>query len=160
MRWLLGMLLALAVAPAGLDRWSIPDAWKPWTPLDVTARPNALTRYKLMRLGADAGLCRASLATSGLAYEPVPDGAPAPGCGFKDAVRITRLAALNVSSPFVLSCRAAVSLAMWERHAVLPAAAGLPDLPIFAITLQGEASASPAVAELARHVRDGLRRQR
>jgi hypothetical protein len=43
---------------------------------------------------------------------------------------------------------------------VLPAAAGLPDLPIFAIPLQGEASASPAVAELARHVRDGLRRQR
>lgn len=44
--------------------------------------------------------------------------------------------------------------------AVLSSAAGLPDLPAFAITLHGAISASPAVAELARHVRDGLTRQR
>ena len=41
--------------------------------------------------------------------------------------------------------------------AVLSPAAGLPDLPAFAITLHGGAGASPAVAELARHVREVFR---
>ena len=61
--------------------------------------------------------------------------------------------------------RADLAISAWlattvpQDLAVLRSVAGLPDLPIFAITLHGESPASPAVAELARHVRDGLRRQ-
>lgn len=44
--------------------------------------------------------------------------------------------------------------------AILPPAPGLPDLPVFAITLHGETAASPVVAELARHVREGFRPRR
>jgi DNA-binding transcriptional LysR family regulator len=61
--------------------------------------------------------------------------------------------------------RADLAISAWlattvpQDLAVLPSAAGLPDLPVFAITLQGGSPVSPAVAELARHVRDGLTRQ-
>lgn len=47
--------------------------------------------------------------------EPVPNTQPAPGCGYDNTVRISRTS-VALSSPFTLSCPAAVSLALWERH--------------------------------------------
>lgn len=55
-------------------------------------------------------------------YETIPDRVTGPGCGFDNAVRIERTS-VAVGEPFSLSCRAALSLAMWERH-VLQQAAG------------------------------------
>lgn len=108
--------------------WRYPDRWNPFAPLDVADAPNALTRLKLARASADAGRCHAALATADWRFEPLPDTDPAPGCGLRDAVRLTPLAsgrsrAPLVSVPLVLSCPAAVSLALWERHVVQPAAA-------------------------------------
>jgi hypothetical protein len=116
-------LLALAGIAAALHAgWlRIPDPWAPWVPLQIDAKPNLLTRYKLSRLTKDSELCDRVLATAEMTYEPLPDRQTGPECGLYHAVRIEHTTA-SVSAPFALSCRAAVSLALWEHHVVQPAA--------------------------------------
>lgn len=51
----------------------------------------------------------------------VPDGVTGPDCGFENAYEIRR-STVAFGASFTLSCRAAVSLALWERHVLAPAA--------------------------------------
>lgn len=119
----MAIALLLWLAPAlSTGPWRWPAAWNPRAPLDIDAKPNFLTRYKLARLEREPALCFEALDAAGVDYRRLPDSAEAPGCRLHDAVRILR-DRFAVSSPFALSCRAAVSLALWERHAVEPAAA-------------------------------------
>jgi hypothetical protein len=111
-------LLALAWAHRS---GTLPAEWSPWVPLDIDTPPNLLTRYKLSRLTDDGALCARVLADSALAYRPVAAQVTGPECGLFDAVTIERSAS-DVGQPFSLTCRAAVSLALWEQHVVGPAA--------------------------------------
>jgi hypothetical protein len=112
-----GAVLALRV------EWiRVPDRWNPWSPLRIDAETNVLTRYKLSRLTGDSRLCDQVLATADLTYEALPDRQTGSSCGLYHTVRIDRTTA-QVSAPFTLTCRAAVSLALWEHHVVQPAAA-------------------------------------
>jgi hypothetical protein len=99
----------------------IPDDWNPWASLDIAAAPNWLTRYKLARLSDDITQCQSILQTTQLAYEPIADEDTGEACGYFNAVKISRTSAA-VSEPFALTCRTAVSLALWERHTLQPAA--------------------------------------
>jgi len=101
------------------ERWR---AWNPFAPLVIADAPNPLTPMKLARLSSDDALCRSVLAGSGFDYAPVANRATGEGCGFSNAVRIRALDGIELASPFVASCRVAVSLAMWERHSLQPAA--------------------------------------
>ena len=114
------MLLAAALA---LSRgWlSIPPEWSPRVELDIDAQPNLLTRYKLSRLSEDSELCARVLADADLTYSRLPDRVTGPACGLFDAVTIERTTS-EVGQPFSLTCRTAVSLALWEKHVVAPAA--------------------------------------
>jgi hypothetical protein len=110
------------IAAALCNAWlTVPDRWNPWAPLWPQEAPNALTAYKLRRLADDPLACRTALHATRLAFTPVADRRPAAGCGWTGAVRVDATPA-RVGTPFVLSCPAAVSLAMWELHAVQPAA--------------------------------------
>jgi len=124
--WLraLGLLVVLA---AGGAAWAVragevevPRRWNPWAVLDPAEPPGFLTRFKLMRLSGDDALCRRALALAELRWEPIADRETAEGCGFRNAVRVTATSARV--APFAASCRLAVSLALWERHVVQPAA--------------------------------------
>ena len=115
---LLAALLTLAVSAA---RVSIPPEWSPWAPLELDAPPNVLTRYKLSRLSRDPALCASVLEDAAMTYRRLPDEATGPSCGLFDAVAIERTAS-EVGQPFALTCRSAVSLALWEKHTVAPAA--------------------------------------
>jgi hypothetical protein len=119
-----GLLLAsiiVGVVAAIRAEWiEVPPESVPWTALDVAATPNLWTRHKLSRLTADDDLCRQVLARTALEYEPVPDRVTGRGCGFTDAVLIRRTPS-EVGEEFSVSCRTAVSLAMWELHVVRPA---------------------------------------
>lgn len=99
----------------------VPPDWNPWAPLDVNAEPNFLTRYKLGRLSKSSERCRQVLATTGIEYTPVDDRITGPACGFFNAVRVEKTSS-RIGKSFSLSCRAAVSLALWERHVLEPAA--------------------------------------
>jgi hypothetical protein len=75
----------------------------------------------LSRLTGDNELCRQVLATAQMDYELLTDRQTGPACGVQNAVRIVRTSA-DVGEAFSLTCRAAVSLALWERHSLQPAA--------------------------------------
>lgn len=124
-QWILLAFLVLAIAVAVLSwhrgLWQLPDHLNPWAPLVLAEPPGLLTRWKLARLAGDASACRRVLNQAPWLLESVPNRTTGPGCGFLDAVRIERTQLL-VGDPFTLSCPAAVSLALWEQHVVLPAA--------------------------------------
>ena len=118
------IILALLLAPFAAIRLGyirIPPAYDPRVPLSIDAAPNFLTRYKLSRLSEDESACRAVLATARIDYESLPDKITGTNCGFHNAVRIQRTTA-DVSGAFSLTCRAAVSLALWEHHVLQPEA--------------------------------------
>ena len=119
---------SLALLLAALAAWAlwsgaitVHERWNPWAPLRIDDRPNLLTRHKLMRASADREACRQALAQAGMRMTPIEDRKTGEGCGFDHAFRIERTG-VAVGSPFALSCRAALSLAMWERHALQQAA--------------------------------------
>lgn len=121
MRLFLVLVLLLVLTIAGTvygirtGAIAIRPEWNPWAVLEIRAQPNFLTRYKLSRLSKDSELCQQVLATANMTYERVDNRMTGPACGFFNAVRISRTSS-RVNAPFSLSCRAAVSLAMWERH--------------------------------------------
>ena len=119
-----GILLVSVIAWLGYaihsGRVTIRDEWNPWAPLKVDEPLNWLTRYKLSRLSSDPALCMAVLSQAQMQYAPAPDHDGPGQCGYENAVRVTATRA-RVSEPFTLTCRSAVSLAMWERHVVAPA---------------------------------------
>ncbi len=120
------LLLVLAVAATAFTLWRgwvvVPDRWNPWAPLRLQDPPNWLTRFKLMRLVDDGDGCRALLATSTLRLAPLADRAPENGCGWRNAVRIEADSTPRFGGAFTVTCPLAVSLALWERHALQPAA--------------------------------------
>ena len=113
--------LSLAALALLLGRLSVPPEWSPRATLDLDAPPNFLTRYKLSRLSRDHELCARVLAEAAMTYRPLPDEATGSACGLFDAVTIERTAS-EVGQAFSLTCRTAVSLALWEKHVVTPAA--------------------------------------
>lgn len=116
--WALLALLAWSLA-SGVIAW--PDRWNPWAPLWPLEAPNALTRWKLERLQDDREACATALRATAAAWTAVPDRATVRGCGWTDAVRVWSLPA-SLDPPVVLTCPAAVSLAMWQHHVVQPQA--------------------------------------
>jgi hypothetical protein len=122
---IIGLLLLTLVAALGYavhtGRIVIPDRWSPWAPLAIDEPLNWLTGFKLARASGDPEQCRATLAQTQWRYSPVPDRETGPGCRLENAVRIEATSAV-VGEPFTLSCRGALSLALWDRHVVQPAA--------------------------------------
>lgn len=114
-------LIGLALALVRFDVIRVPAPMNPWAPLVLAETPNFLTRWKLDRISRDAHQCRATLEQSGWSYTPIADEVTRPGCGYTNAVRIERMS-MAVGTPFPVSCRHALSLALWERHVVQPAA--------------------------------------
>jgi hypothetical protein len=100
---------------------AIPERFNPWAPLDVSAPPNFLTPTKLARARNNPPRCLAALAQTGMAYSMLPDRVTGPGCGFDNAV-LLRSSGVRIGTPVSLSCPMALSFAMWERHALQPAA--------------------------------------
>lgn len=101
--------------------WHLPDAWNPWAALDVREPPNLLTPYKLGRLQDDPQRCAQALASSGLRYRPQADSSPDAPCPLTNVVRVEG-SAVRLSSSFLASCPLAVAYALFERHALQPAA--------------------------------------
>ncbi|MDT9674887.1 extensin family protein [Pseudomonas sp. JV414] len=125
MRFRWGLLLVLLIiGAAGLSVWrgwvSIPPQWNPWAPLDVKAEPNLLTRYKLMRLRDDPQLCDQALSSSGLRVNHQADS-PDAACPLTNTLRVQGGEAA-LSSSFLASCSLAVAFALFEHHALQPAA--------------------------------------
>ena len=124
-RFLLLLLLVsvlLAVPLAIHQKWlDVPPRWDPWAPLDIRVAPNLLTAFKLWRMRDDPALCRQALATSPLRYTALADSAPTVDCPLHNSLRI-QASGVRLSSSFIASCPLAVAFALFERHALQPAA--------------------------------------
>ena len=120
--WLLLVLLIIGAVAASVWRgWIfVPPQWNPWAPLDVRAAPNLLTRYKLMRLRDDPQLCDQALSTSGLRFMHQADS-PDAACPLLNPLRVQG-GDVALSSSFLASCPLAVAFALFEHHALQPAA--------------------------------------
>jgi hypothetical protein len=101
--------------------WQLPDRHNPWAPLALDDPPNWLTRHKLRRLDDEPLECLRTLEGAAMLAQPQPDREAAPGCPLRNVV-LVRKTQVRFTEPFLLSCRAAVSLALWERHALIPEA--------------------------------------
>ena len=124
------LLSAIAAAIAAHGRlWSLPDRHNPWAPLAYEEPLGWLTGYKLARLSDEPAACQAFVAALPWQAEPVADRETGPGCGFRDALRVQRTS-VQVGAPFTLSCPAAASLALWERHVLQPQAQAIYGMPV------------------------------
>lgn len=115
------LLVLLATWALMSGALSVPERWNPWAPLRLHDPPNLLSAFKLARASSDREACRAVLAQSAMQLVPLEDRDSGDGCGFDNAFRVVR-SSVDVGTPFSLSCRAALSLAMWEQHDLQQAA--------------------------------------
>ncbi|CAI8918032.1 extensin family protein [Pseudomonas sp. IT-P176] len=125
-KWLKVLVLLLLLVGAGLfGVWRgwlpVSSAWNPWAPLEVQAAPNLLTRYKLMRLRDNPALCDQVLATSGLKFSRQADSPTDATCPLHNTLRVSG-GEVALSSSFLASCPLAVAFAVFQRHALQPAA--------------------------------------
>lgn len=117
------LLLIVGVAVLGVWRgWlALPPQWNPWAPLDINSPPNLLTRFKLMALRNDPQRCDQALATSMLRVARQADSHSKGNCPLTNVVRVQG-SDVALSSSFLASCPLAVAFALFERHALQPAA--------------------------------------
>lgn len=130
------IFLAVAGAAVWLGVPRLPDRWNPWAPIDLADPPNFLTGFKLQRLQDEPRLCRAILAGSDFRFTPVADRVTGAGCGFRNAVQLNGTG-IAYGGSFVTSCPLAVGLALFERHALQPAARESFGEPVVAIDQLG-----------------------
>ena len=126
------LVLVLIIGTAAVSVWrgwiSLPPPWNPWAPLDVKAQPNFLTGYKLMRLRDDPQLCDQVLGSSGLRVSRQANS-PGATCPLLNTWRVQG-GAVALSSSFLARCRLAVSFALFEHHALQPAAQAVYGQPV------------------------------
>ena len=124
----------------------LPPEWNPMEPLDVAAPETWLTGVKLRwALGSDA-TCLAALATGAefTSMPPLVEGE----CGIDPRVSLSRLGKVALD-PVETTCAVALRAAMWERHALRPAAGALGS-PMVRIRHQGSYNCRPIRGETRR----------
>lgn len=118
------IIVLLAVSGiAGTAMWQrVPARLDPWAALDIREEPAPMvTRMKLARLQRERRLCDAALATAGLRVVRVAHHQSAKSCPLSDVIYVAPENRL-FSHPFHATCPLAVSLAMFVRHTLQPAA--------------------------------------
>jgi hypothetical protein len=120
-RWLwgtIGIAVAAALALAFLHAGELLDRFAPF---DLDQPPNFFTTLHLMLLRRDPERCFAALDRGRTGYEHAPDLPLEDGCGYDNAAFLTR-SHFSYDRRVLLRCPALVSLLLWERHVVEPAA--------------------------------------
>jgi hypothetical protein len=90
-------------------------------PEEADLMPEPLRQSRIGAFATDVPACRAAIAGAGFQTEPIADESGPSGCGYRNAVELTR--SLHAySAPVATSCAAAAALVLWERDVVRPAA--------------------------------------
>jgi hypothetical protein len=133
-----GGLWIVAAAPNS----PLPGDWNPYANLEPLAKPNALTPYKLARVGNDPKKCTALLASARAKFYELPDMVTSDKCGIETQTRITRLTSATIKD-LDTRCDMALRLLMWEAHSVQPAAQDIFGQPATRLTHFGSYSCRP-----------------
>lgn len=111
----------LVIAAVAWPWWpTIPARWLPWAPLSIADEPTAFTGLKLIRLSGDPEACSAVLRAAAIEHQRIPDRQTGAGCGFMGAVRVS--GGVTIGGTITATCPLVVAWALFERHALQPAA--------------------------------------
>ncbi|MCI0752895.1 extensin-like domain-containing protein [Teichococcus vastitatis] len=122
------VLLLLLLGPLGLAGaywsgfWRPPPAWDLAAPLDIRAEPNLLTSWKLARMELQPESCAEAFAASGRSLRRLPDRSSDHGCPLENVVRLEGDGVTLQPSRPTVTCPMAAAWALFERHALQPAA--------------------------------------
>jgi hypothetical protein len=108
---------------------AIPPRVAPWVELKLDDPPGRVRDWKQARATSAPERCLAVLTENAVEHTALPDRETGPGCGFRNAVRIDRIGEATLT-PVSLSCRATLSLALWERQDLQPLARALLGAPV------------------------------
>jgi hypothetical protein len=121
----LALAIALALIVAGGSIWAgaivVPAHINPLAPLRVGDEVGLLTRFKLSRLERNGPECLVALRDAPVVHKPVSDRRMSEGCGFSNAVEVTR-SSVAFSRSFTATCPLMVAWALFETHVLHPAA--------------------------------------
>ena len=121
----LAVVALLGLAVCGGLLWAgvivVPNHLNPFSPLRIADDPGWFTRLKLACLERDGAQCLAVLADSEVSHKPVSDRPLEQGCGFSNAVEVSR-SSVGLSRGFTATCSLTVAWALFEEHVLLPAA--------------------------------------
>src|SRR5690349_25088804 len=113
--FLVGLMAGTAATLIYVGIITIPPAWSPWGPLDLTAEPGAFTRLQLAGLKGEPDTCFAALEKAGIRFTRLPERVTEEGCGLVDAARADQTG-IAYSSGFVATCPLIAALYLFERH--------------------------------------------
>ena len=112
MRWV-AIISFLIILAGGCALWSglleVSPQYNPWAPLDLTALPNLLTRYKIHRIKQNPDLCLQALRRTDIEFRPLEDK-PGSECPLVNIVHVST-AGVNFNHSFTASCPLAAG---WE----------------------------------------------
>lgn len=120
----IAIVSCLVILAAALALWSgllnVSPRYNPWAPLDLTAPPNLLTRYKIFRIARKPDLCAQALRQTDIEFRPLEDQAGG-DCPLTNIVYVSK-AGVSFNRRFMASCALAAG---WEifRHTTLQQAA-------------------------------------
>ena len=97
------------------------DEWNPVKPLRIADPVTPLTKWKLSRALGDPALCQSVLDASSVSASAMSDLQRSEVCHIRGRVRLASVGAAKMK-PLETRCPIALRLAMWERHALQPAA--------------------------------------
>ena len=120
-RWVRGLIGVGLFAGFVYAFFHVGELLDRFAPFDLDAPPNLFTPIRLLLLRRDPGRCFAALDRGRVGYERAPDRPLENGCGYRDAAILTH-SKVGYGGGVLLRCPALVSLLLWERHVVEPAA--------------------------------------
>ncbi len=126
-RLAIGLLTVLAIGLAGRAWLAENPQHDPWAPLEVAHPPGWATGMKLAALREEVTACRAVLERGEIAFAALPAAGDGE-CARPDRTVLTATD-LTPGSP-QMTCPVAVSLAIWQRQTVAPAAEELLGSPV------------------------------
>lgn len=140
---MLRFLCALALGALMIARpEDVPPPYAPWQPLQIRAETTFVSKFKVMRAASSPTLCVAALANAGTAIPAVAAHEYSAQCHIRGAVRPERLTRARMV-PERMQCTIALRLAMWEHHALQPAARRHLGVEVAEITHFGAYSCRP-----------------
>jgi hypothetical protein len=120
LRFLLLLLLTLAAFGAfwfGL----VPQRYSPFAAISLDDPPHWFVDFRLAALRRDPDQCRAILKPPHIVASPIPDRMQPNGCGWTNAVRISKVGGADIGLD-QLTCEASAALALWMEYGVQPLA--------------------------------------
>lgn len=126
MRFLLALVFAALMVLRPED---VPRHWQPWSPIDLLAEPNPVSRWKLRSLALRPEACRVALADAGVEFVAMEDKVDSDACHIRNRVRLDRTSLAGLH-PVETRCAIAVRMLLWEHHDLQPMANALLGSPV------------------------------